>query len=128
MTSKRVTLPMPPHLGQLEKTTWLRLTARLEEKGLTTLADGTRLESLCRAYADYQKAIELVKIRIEEYELENQAGTAVKPFAEIAMAVDARRRLLDVMSDFFRKPSIKEKINNENVVEDDPLREFLDTD
>lgn len=115
----------PKHITGRSREAWKHLAPLLDRMGVLTQADGTALELVCDAYADYRDAKEVLRVAGPTYTTTTQQGdTMYRPRPEVAMRDGAWKRVLDVLRDFGCTPSSRSKVSVEQDREDDESRFF----
>lgn len=98
----------------------------LDRMGVLTLADGTALELLCSAYADYLEASEVVRVAGTTYTSTTAQGdTMYRPRPEVAMRNDAWNRVAKMLAEFGLTPSSRSKVTVDPVTGKDDEERFF---
>lgn len=121
------TVPEPPeHIGQHAADAWRRLGPILAGQGLLTIADMLAFEQLACAAGDVREAQEAITAAGgPTYETRSTTGeTVFKPRPEVAMLVEARRRLKGWVSDFGGSPSSRSRVTAQSEDGDDLAKYF----
>ncbi len=108
-----VYLPTPPEwLSPLAKQYWAEVGAVLLAMRLTTVADGPALQLLTEALAEWAHARQTVHTIGLVYEMETESGqTMRRPNPEVAIASDAWKRVLRMLTEFGLTPASRGKVS-----------------
>lgn len=108
-----VYLPTPPEwLSELAKQYWGEIGAVLLAMKLTTVADGPALQLLTEALAEWADARRAVHLAGLTYETTTMTGDVMRrPNPEVAIASDAWRRALKMLTEFGLTPASRSKVS-----------------
>jgi len=108
-----VYLPTPPEwLSPLAKHYWAEVGAVLLSMQLTTMADGPALQLLTEALAEWAQARQKVHSIGLVYEMQTEAGeTMRRPNPEVAIASDAWKRALRMLTEFGLTPASRGRVS-----------------
>jgi len=102
---------MPGKLSTRARRAWKSIGPELERMGVLTVADGTALELLCDAYAEWRDARDVVIRDGATYETVSKHGTMTRTRPEVAIASDAWRRIAVMLREFGLTPSSRTKVD-----------------
>lgn len=125
-TVKRQKPVAPPNLPAEAAILWRELVKLLDGMGVLTTSDRRALEMLCRAYADYLKARQIVDEVGLVYETLDRNNLAVwKKNPAVDVANQAHTNVVRLLVEFGLTPSARTKVSKEGPKKD-PLGSFLD--
>lgn len=115
----------PAHFKDRPRDAWKHLAPLLDRMGVLTTADGTALELLCDAYADYRDAREVIRVAGATYTTTTQQGdTMYRPRPEVAMRDTAWAKAAKMLVEFGLTPSARSRVSTVEEREDDEERFF----
>jgi P27 family predicted phage terminase small subunit len=108
-----VLLPLPPEwLSEKAKQYWGEVGGVLLSMKLCTVADGPALELLTEALAEWAEARRAVHLAGLTYETTTMTGDVMRrPNPEVAIASDAWRRALKMLTEFGLTPASRSKVS-----------------
>jgi len=101
---------MPSKLSSRARRAWRSIGPELDRMGVLTVADGTALELLCDAYAEWKDARQVVIVDGATYETVSKHGKMTRTRPEVAIAADAWRRIAVMLREFGLTPSSRTKV------------------
>lgn len=116
----------PPHLSERARGLWKKIGPHLDKMGVLTIADGTALELMCEAYAEYWECREVIIAGGATFTSETLAGGLMeRARPQVAMQADAWRRVLSMLAQFGLTPASRSKVKTGDTEKVDPMDAFL---
>jgi P27 family predicted phage terminase small subunit len=123
-----VYLPTPPDwLSERAKEYWAEIGGVLLAMKLSTAADGPALQLLTEALAEWAEARQYVLDNGLSYETYTESGNTMhRPYPQVAIASDAWRRSLRMLTEFGLTPASRSKVSALGGGEEkDPFEEMM---
>ncbi|TVT39624.1 phage terminase small subunit P27 family [Hymenobacter setariae] len=124
-----VYLPVPPNwLSERAKEYWAEIGAVLLAMKLSTVADGPALQLLTEALAEWAEAREFVQREGFTYSTFTKQGDEMhRPYPQVAIASDAWRRSMTMLTQFGLTPASRSKVSALGGDEEkNPFAEMMD--
>jgi P27 family predicted phage terminase small subunit len=126
---------VPDHLDEVGRLAWLRITTRLDEMGVLTLADG---EAVALYASIYSRWIGATKALAEDgmtitnsTETETNKGTTTKLVTKmhpmVQVATQCQQQMTRLLTQFGMTPIARSSLNAPGKAQEDPIFAFLDS-
>lgn len=103
--------PCPKSLKGIARVAWGEIGSQLALMRVMTTGDGSALELLCRAYAEYRAAADLVARQGATYRSRTLTGHIVRKRPEVQIASDAWRRVKSMLVEFGLTPAARPRVS-----------------
>jgi P27 family predicted phage terminase small subunit len=123
----------PDHLDDVGRSAWLRLTRRLDEMGVLTLADGEAIALYASIYSRWTSA--RIQLDHDGLSITNTAttqtkyGTSVreltKPHPLLAVLDQCEQKMARLLTQFGMTPSSRSSLHVQGKPEEDPILAFI---
>lgn len=118
--------PTPKHFNKQERYWFKVLGERLHALGLISVLDGMALELLVGAYIEWRHHRDVLDREGETYKTVSADGnTLIRPHPQVAMMVDAWKRVCRMQAEFGMTPASRSKVGGSGEGAGNPLAEIL---